>query len=405
MVDEIRDSFMSMFKMVDPNGKYLPAKIAGFYYMIGEALVYHPIKNIMGDIDMRYSHAICITSGRGKDPIKNVAYVTAEALGMKYEEFTSLHEEQLIGKKWKDKDTKEIKEVKGYFGDDFIEKDDGLPFINSDKYEIARNYWLRCLNVYGKNLISKRLTEMPEGLKYLGTASLRYFIQTSEHIKTKNLTSGLFRRCPIIRIDLTRQEIKEIKDLRLRMKFNPNTEPFYNFIRNIRNIRNIRYINIGDSLIDIINKECDMESNNVLLDSLDIENQNIIVKWSYINAIIKLYRLNSLNSLNSLDVKIDEEDVRKAIEDYRIVYGGIKNFVLGNEVSNEIQKAIIGFIKISKEKLSSPEVFKGVSEILGIPEATTRSHFYKLKKMGFINTKQITKWIDGVLNTTSEVWI
>jgi len=142
MMNHVKKSFMSMFKMVDPNQKYLPTKIATFYYMIGGALIYHPIKNLIGDIDMRFSHGICITSGRGKDAIKNVAYVTADALDMKYSEFTSLHEEQLIGKRWEDKKTGKIKEIHGYFGDNFVEKDDGLIFIKEGIFPHEFNRFL-----------------------------------------------------------------------------------------------------------------------------------------------------------------------------------------------------------------------------------------------------------------------
>lgn len=407
----VKDSFKSMFKMIDPNDKYVPVKIASFYYLVGEGLVYHPIKNLMGDIDMRFSHGVCITSGRGKDAIKNVAYVAAEELGMKYSEFTSLHEEQLIGKKWKDKDSKQHKQVLGYFGDDFVEKDDGLLFINGEKYELARNYWLRCLNPYGKNQISKRLTEMEDGLKYMGTASLRYFIQISEKIKIKNLTSGLFRRCPILRVDLTKEEERQIMYSRLNNDFKPEPKEMYDFLRILRNIRILRYIKINKNLINKINRECEQyESENSLLNSLYLENQNIIVKWSYINALLRKYTLKSLKSLKSLDLELIDEDVEHAIQDYRIVYGSIKSFVFGNCVTNEIDCAIVNFIKLAKQDISSPEVIDGVSKILNEPSDTVKHHFYNLKKLGFINSKQITNRIQDENNrwkneTTSKVWI
>jgi len=410
-IDEVRDSFLSMFKMIDPNNKYLPVKIASFYYIIGQVLVKRPIVDLVGEIDMRFSHGICIKSGRGKDAIKNVTFQVANKLGMRYSEFTSLHEEQLVGKKWIDKATNEEKEVLGYFSDDFVEKDDGLVFINSDRYETARNYWLSCLSTYGKNYICKRLTEMDSGIKYLGTASLRFFIQPSEKVKVRNLTSGLFRRCPVLRVDLTKADERIILERRLKEEFKPHPKEFLDFVAELQNHDNITHkekkLNEYDlNLIDILyNTSLSYQSDNEMLSTLLLDTQNTIIKWSLINAllrnyILKTYRVKRRNSA-SLVMKFNEGDLNRAITDYRVVHSAIERFVFGNISYNTLETEIIDFINNESRGLSTPKVIGEVARITGSSEATVTRHFYKLRKNGIIKTKQLN--IDGV--KTSKVWI
>jgi len=141
----VKQSFFSLFKLIDPNKKYLPAKIATFYHLIGEFLLEYPIENATSSIDMRFSFGLCITSGLGKEAFKNVVRECAKTVNKKYATFTSLQEEQLIGKCWTDPKTRQLKKVFGYCKDDFLVKDDAISFLNNDKFEVARNYVLAAL--------------------------------------------------------------------------------------------------------------------------------------------------------------------------------------------------------------------------------------------------------------------
>jgi len=81
---------------------------------------------------------------------------------------------------------------------------------------------------------------------------------------------------------------------------------------------------------------------------LDIENQNIIVKWSYTNAILRQYVNNincnpckpckpenkvqsSLLVCQDMIVDVTEDDVNQAINEHKIIYKCIKDFVEGNK--------------------------------------------------------------------------
>src|SRR3989344_2757097 len=135
----IRESFDSMFKLVDPNSKFKSIKTALFYYLIGGCLLEYPILNKKLDIDMRFSFICAIASGYGKKAFGEVVFEVCKSMEKECISFTSLHEEQLIGKKFWSKEEKDIKEVRGYFDKDFLIKDDALTFFNNSKFEVARN--------------------------------------------------------------------------------------------------------------------------------------------------------------------------------------------------------------------------------------------------------------------------
>lgn len=406
-VQSVRESFMSLFKLIDPNQKYLPAKIATFYYVVGGFLLESPIENATTSIDMRFSFGLCISSGLGKEAIKNVVMESANNTEKEWETFTSLHEEQLIGKRWMPGKT--AMTVLGYCHDDFLIKDDSLSFLNEDKFAIARNYMLTALDVYRKNLISKRLTEQSLPLQYFGRCSFLYFLQPSEKIILKNLSGGLFRRAPILRIDLTREEIDEIIDKRLVEEHKPSPDAWYDFLRNLRNIRIKVYRQIDKGLLKKINEVVKRHySQNILLDSLKITNQNNLLKFSYINSLLRNYNpLKPYNPETGLELEIAAQDVENAINDFEIIYGAIANFAEKNMsgAMHPIQKAIINMLErkqcysLETSTISSSEIIARVASALNEKEDTVKYHFYNvLKAVGIIETKQVGQ-------NDSRVWL
>ncbi len=411
---KIKNSFTSMFKLINPNKKYNPVIVASFYHIVGAALLKFPITIKTLDIDMRFSFGCCITSGFGKEAINTVIKESANVIEKEVSSFTSLHEEQLIGKRWYDKKEEEWNEVRGYFADDFLIKDDALLFLNDKQFAAARNYFLTALNLWGKNTIKKKLTGNEFGLEYNAQCSFLYFIQPSEKIEIKNLASGLFRRAPTIRVDIEEEEAKSILDTRADQDYGQNNTEFFNFLRIIRNIRIEVYKPLSPELLKKINTTAKKYySKDPLLATLFLTNQNNIIKFAYINALLRSWKGIPLGGI--VELTVEEEDVKRAIDDYSLIYGGIQHFVncnmkmMGNDM-HPIKKEILKLLEekecFSEERssLQTKDIIKSIAEKLNKKEETISWHFYKLRDEGLIQSKQEGKhggkvWIVTPTNT------
>lgn len=414
----VRESFMSMFKLTDPNGKFEPVKLCSYYYVLGHLLRKYPLSIGTSEIDMRYSFGVCVDSGFGKQSIYNTINEIGEYLDLDCSSYTSLHPEQLVGKRWKNKDGEE-KTVYGYLYSDFLMKDDALSLLNGkDKsYAESRDHLLACGKIYGKNWINKRLVEQSkaEGLSYLGIASFVYFIQPNEKIVEKNLSSGFFRRYPISKVNLTIAEKLEMDEKRLTEKYKPKPEEYMNFVRIIRIIRISSYIEPKTEYISMItnkNKEYIKNNKYKLLDNIFTSNTNNIIKFAYMNALLRWYTTYNptkpTNPKERIDVELEliKEDVEQAIKDYDIIYSSIKDFVVGNdesEIIHEVDREIIMLLVskrcLSKEtsSISSSEVINAVSKKLKIHYNTVSGRFYKMKG------KEIESKQHGT--NSSRVWV
>lgn len=398
-INTIEKSFDSMFKLVDSNNKFKPPKVALKYYIIGQQLYDKPILSNMLTIDMRTSFGCCAGSGHGKGAINNVVEQSAQALGKSYIPVTSLHEEQILGKKWLDKKGVE-KEVRGFANEDFLVKDDALSFINNPKFEIARDYILKALDVYGHNAIYKKLVELDVGLRYFGKCSLLYFVQDSEKIKIENLASGLFRRAPILKIDFTEAEENNVLRNRINGTFESKPQEWFRWLRFLGSIRTIKYNNISEELDNMICNECErMKSKNILLETLTYANQNNIIKWGFINSLFRIYietysKKKIIEENICINLILTKADVIKSILDYKVVYNSIKKFVKENDnIQNLTDKSIIDYLVVKKafgagSGISGIELREYTMKANDISQSTYEYRLRKLKKENRLVSKK-----------------
>jgi len=228
-------------------------------------------------------------------------------------------------------------------------------------------------------------------------------------IKEMNLSSGLFRRAPILRVNITAKEKNEIVDRRLREKYSPCSEAWFRFLRNIRNIRIKEYKQIDSVLLERINEVVKSHySQNKLLELLEINNQNTLLKFAYINSLLRGYNpLNPYNPEEELQLEITAEDVDNAINDFETIYAAIHEFTEQNirATMHPIQSAIMAILERKQcyssktSAVSSSELIEVVTKALKENKATVRYHFYNvLKAKGMIETKQVGK-------NGSRVWL
>jgi len=430
---KIKKSCYSMFKLINPRDIYRPAMITTCYYLIGGMLVKHPITSLgTSDIDVRFSFGVCIPTGLGKDAIKNVVWDTAKHLGMHYSNMISLHEEQLIGKTIppKEGETK-YKQVKGYFDEDFLLKDDALTFLNSPHYEIARNYFLQGLNTYGRNLVKKQAVAIGrEGaLEYCPQCSFLCFIQPSEKIKQENINSGLFRRMPILRIDPTDADKTEILNKRFLTTYHPAPELFYEFLDWLRSYQELFYDKLPEDVVSYMNVAllgAGFQGNKELCSDqtysgLTIFFQNTLIKWAYIHTLMREFekyqnsKNNSLNPYNpeknqEIRLNINIKDMQNAVQELFQVNKAIISWIAQNNTpaqQHPIEKEIMTILTIADQysletsKLSKKRLIEQVKTNLNLSEkqeSTIQMYLHKLKKQGIIHIQQVGQH-------SSRVWL
>lgn len=125
---------------------------------------------------------------------------------------------------------------------------------------------------------------------------------------------------------------------------------------------------------------------------------------------MRLFKLKSYKTYKTetekidIDLEIEEEDLKQAIIDYKVIYASIKKFVDENKDIrfHEVEKAIINQLEAygahSKERAVNSKIFR--SQLLKQTDyklPTLQYHFYKLRD------EEIIKTIKGQYD--SEVWL
>ena len=140
---------------------YIPPMIAINYSLMGLPLVGNNFKVGGEKLDTRLSYIFAIRSGNGKKNLSEPIIAISKIMGFGYSKITSLHAEQLIGKKkliekgYGKNRHNEIEEIQGYFREDVLLLDDALPFLNNRDYDTSRQYFILGWDEYGFNEITK----------------------------------------------------------------------------------------------------------------------------------------------------------------------------------------------------------------------------------------------------------
>ena len=174
------------------------------------------------ETDLRFPAAFILPSGHGKLNIDNLITETCQRLGDDVVKPTSYHPEQLIGKvlrieKAKVKGT-EYRQIRGHFDSDVVVFDDGIDLIQSKDpvYKESRRYLMKCLDVIGKNLMTKKQVDIPkqEALKYYPVCSVVLFFQPFS-LPEESFLSGVFRRFPIVYVNFNERDFSREFEERL----------------------------------------------------------------------------------------------------------------------------------------------------------------------------------------------
>ena len=200
------------------------------YTLIGKVCWYHLVGQASREVvafgrietDLRFPAAFILPSGHGKLNIENLIAETCQRLGDDVAKPTSYHPEQLIGKvirieKGKGRAT-EYRQVRGHFDSDVVIFDDGIDLIQSKDpvYKESRRYLMKCLDVIGKNLMTKKAVDIPKeaALKYYPECSVVLFFQPFS-LPEESFLSGLFRRFPIVYVNFDERDFSREFEERL----------------------------------------------------------------------------------------------------------------------------------------------------------------------------------------------
>jgi len=200
------------------NDYILTAKVC-WYHLVGQAsrevVKFGRIKT-----DLRFSVAFILPSGHGKLNISSVIDKIGQEMGDNISNPTSYHPEQLIGKVIRIENKKETRyrQVKGHFDSDVVIFDDGIDLIQSKDpvYKESRRYLMKCLDVIGENLMSKKPVDIPreQALKYYPKCSVVLFFQPFP-LPEESFLSGIFRRFPIVYLNFDERDFSHEFEQRL----------------------------------------------------------------------------------------------------------------------------------------------------------------------------------------------
>jgi len=425
---KLNTDFFNLFKLV--NIEYYTSIILSLKYgLLGTILVPHIIKyNKAIRVDTRLPYIYSIKSGNGKKACINVITQFAEEFGLKCTTITSLHEEQLIGKKMMvektDPTTKKkvmvCIEYEGFFREDILIKDDCLELLNSPKYDTVRAYFIGAWDYIGQNKVVKKLTEQerkhrlefePEFVSYM-------FVQDKPILK-KNIDVGLSRKSPILYVNVPDAEESDYK---ARGTFKENND-MPSSIKNIKNIKNMRW-RFSEEAFDYICKES-ANIKHTLAKKLINSEYSKMMQWTiqdnllqYIGILTAIYVVNKETPADgSYLVEVEKEHCIIPCEEYKCVVKAIiehrNNFVVKAEKVklNKWEVNIVNSLRAKKAFNQDTAItgnttfFTELAEKLDISVSTINNNVRSLRDKGIVYTRQIGFGAERKGLENSMIWL
>jgi len=403
---------------------YQPAIIAISYSLIGLALRKHTFSMGEEEMDTRLSYVYSLRSGNGKKPLSKVIIHMAKVMEYKYSKLTSLHAEQLIGKKvieyiGKGNNKKRnVSEIQGYFRDDIIVVDDALPLLTKGEFEITRNYFIQAWDTIGDNEVTKKTVDLrkEEALLYCPEFVSHMFIQ-DKPVEREIIDTGMGRKSPILYMEVPGTDDQSYY-LRVSSKDSIKYEYMINIVNKAKNANEIIWNFLDDTERLIAKKTNELKvyfenqgsKGKEYASIMHWTIQNYIYKYAAIlSASFALLRSREIDR-HSLNIKVTPEMATAAIEDLKIVllanYKYWNNYVIfGTSHLSRSEKIIIDALvekkAFSKEtaNIGNPAFLAELAEKHGKSYSTFNNSLRKLKEKGFVEAETIGKAEKGKENS------
>ncbi len=298
-----------------------------FYSVLANQLKYNKFFMDSKEIDLRLSLLIQLKAGHGKKNYEYFIRRTIESLGKQYQEPTSYHPEQFVGKII-------VSETKGepiytpLFGTliaDYLVIDEAHALLTRKENEECLRYLRTALDPIGNNRIEKKQVNVPneEKLMYNPTCTVMLLTQPITNINEDLLMRGSFRRFVVLFIDTLLQERMNArrKSIFLSLKkdiFIKIWESWIEFNKKISGYKDLKYICSDfsriDDYLDKMGKDAFKTSSEVLeyyTTSQFTIKQNIF-KMAIVRAVIEHKEGNAIT--------INKNHIESAISDWHKIW-------------------------------------------------------------------------------------
>lgn len=377
------------------------------YSVLGDQFKYNSFWFGNKYIDLRIPLIAMMKAGYGKKDLEYFIKRTIEESGKLYEEPSTYHPEQFIGKVIEaTRDGDDDKEIPGYFSSDYIVIDEAKDLLSSKdpKYLETLKNIRTALDPIGYNQVRKGGVNIvrENRLKLFPTCTLTLLTQLLTDVNESLLTNGNLRRFLIIKVDgdkierqKARQDIQTFDDFgnnelqilwnnwkelnlqlknRGKVKFYSDNSPEIDF-----------YI---DNLIKSMEKDDSFEGME-FIDSVQFNIKMFILKMACIRAL--------LEQPNEVNVKVTSQNIIAAIQDYDELWSSLiiwikQKLVLKDEKPKGWKDDQHGWIiknlkEIKAEAISQQDLTKDyIEENKGFKADST------LKKYMVEAIKDLTKW-------------
>lgn len=395
------------------------------YTLVSKACWYHLFGQASREVvtlgrietDLRFPVAFILPSGHGKLNIDSLITETCQQLGDHVAKPTSYHPEQLIGKviRIEKKSGPVFRQVRGHFDSDVVIFDDGIDLIQSKDpvYKESRRYLMKCLDVIGKNLMTKKAVDIPkeEALKYYPECSVILFLQPF-HLPEESFLTGLFRRFPIIYMNFEEKDFSE--EFEQRLEDGSSKDEVKNLASCLSEVRDEagKYpLNFSQNFKESFKKYHSFLVRFGRTFGPKVSNFSTMMAFTLQNW---LFKMSIILARSEKRTEVNEWDVERAFVDllemldstFRFVekkvqgnldYGEFWSGAMGQDRSILEWLAERGATSEEKSNVTIDEYEKKIQEVMKYSEAGARKRYQRHRKNGWIESNQRQQ--------TTRVWL
>lgn len=298
-----------------------------FYSLLANQLKFNFFTMDSKKIDLRLPILIQLKAGHGKKNYEYFIRRTIEGLGKEYQEPTSYHPEQFVGKIIVTENKGEFTYTKvwGTLASDFLVIDEAHALLTRKENEECLRYLRTALDPINNNQIQKKQVNIPneEKLSYFPNCTVLLLTQPINNVNEDLLMRGSFRRFVVLFIETSLDERMQARRIAMFLSlkediFNKMWISWIEFNNKISKYKNLKYIcpdfSRIDDYLDDIGKNA-AESGKEVLEFYNTSQFTIkqnIFKMAIVRAVVEHTQGNTIT--------INKNHIKAAISDWQTIW-------------------------------------------------------------------------------------
>lgn len=301
-----------------------------FYSVIANQLKHNTFSMDSKKIDLRINILVQLKAGHGKKNIEYFCKRTVTGMNKRYNEPTSYHPEQFVGKIVVNEYKGETiyLPVLGTLAADFLVMDEAHALLTRKENEECLRYIRTALDPIGDNTIEKKQVNVPddEKLRYNPDCTMLLLTQPISNVNEDLLLRGSFRRFVILTVNPAFDERlnarRESMFLSLREDVhNRIWERWIQFNKILQTYKNLKYISAGDlTKIDDYLDDLGFDANIMCDEILEFYNTSQFTIKQNIFKMILVRAIVEHNPHSGDTITINDNHIKCAIRDFHYIW-------------------------------------------------------------------------------------